>query len=159
MAPLIPQTARKSETETAADRARNGQASFARSMASLPKSAPASQPARRAFLSGIGGTSDAPTVAPVATVKKSSVLDALPPAIVSTVKAYDPGIQKFVATIYERHAATGEYVSFTASDAGAVMGLPTDKARKAVDALAANGVIRAHYSMGALVGYVPAVAA
>ncbi len=162
MANLIEQTSRKSdwaiEEEKRVARAKAGHASFAKSFTDMAGNEVITGPRAVAFISGIGGSSNAPTVAAQKQARKADVLDALPVNARKAAEPFDDGVKAFVATVYSRHKADGKAVTFTATDAGKVMGKDADKARKAVDALASAGIIRPAYnSLGGLAGYVPAM--
>lgn len=162
MVNLIQKTTRKSdwqiEEEARVARARAGHASFAQSMASQPDSAPAAQPARKAFLSGLGGTTDAPTAQTIALSQKADKLEALPVNAKRACERFDDDTKAFVNLVYSRHKETGEAVSFTASEAGAIMKRDAENARRCVEALVSTGILKASYSaMGSLKGYVPAI--
>lgn len=160
MANLIEQTSRKSDwaiqEEERVRKARAGHASFTRSFADLAETEVITGPRAVAFISGIGGSSNAPTVERQRTATKADVLSALPVNAKRAAERFDDGTQAFLANVYARHKADGKAVTFTATDAGKVMGKDAEAARKAVEALASAGLIRPSYnSMGGLAGYVP----
>lgn len=160
MAHLIEQTSRKSdwqiEEEKRIARAKAGHASFAKSFADLAGNEVITGPRAVAFISGLGGASNAPTVERQRTATKADVLSALPANAKAAAKRYDEGTQKFIAVVYDRHAQTGEHLAFTASEAGAVMGKNAEAARKSVEALVSAGLLAPAYSsMGTLRGYLP----
>ncbi|MDX0601807.1 hypothetical protein GOD78_10970 [Sinorhizobium medicae] len=163
MSELIPQTRRKTAAASAAEervmRARAGHSNFTRSFADMAGNVVETGPrAAAAFVSGLGGMSNAPTVAAQKQAKKADVLDALPANAKALAKRYDDGTQKFVSLVYDRFAQTGEHLSFTASDAGVIMGKPTEAARKSVEALVTAGLLAPSYSsMGTLRGYLPGI--
>ena len=163
MAHLIEQTSRKSdwqiEEEKRVMRAKAGHASFTRSFADMAGNVVETGPrAAAGFVSGLGGASNAPTVERQRTATKADVLSALPVNAKRAAERFDDGTQAFVATVYARHKADGKALTFTATDAGKVMGKDAEAARKSVEALASAGIIRPAYSgMGTLAGYVPAI--
>lgn len=161
MSSLIPSIAKKSATDPQTERvmrARAGHASFTRSFADMAGNEVITGPRAVAFISGIGGSTNAPNVTAQKQARKADLLDALPVNARKAAERYDDGTKAFVATVYARHKEDGKAVTFTATDAGKIMGKDADKARKAVDALASAGIIRPAYnSMGGLAGYVPAI--
>lgn len=163
MANLIEKTSRKSdwavEEEKRVMRAKAGHASFAKSFADMAGNVVETGPrAAAAFVSGMGGSTNAPTVESQRTAQKADVLDALPVNAKALAKRFDDGSQKFIAVVYDRHAQTGEHLAFTATDAGIVMGKTTEAARKSVEALVTAGLLAPAYSsMGTLIGYLPGI--
>lgn len=160
MANLLPSNSRKSADPHAERvmRARAGMASFSRSMSEQSTVKADTAPARTAFLSGIGGTTDAPTAKSIALAQKADKLDALPENAKRACQRFDDDTKAFVNLVYQRHAETNEPVSFTYSEAGAVMRRDADNARRCVEALVSTGVLKASYGgMGTLKGYVPAL--
>lgn len=163
MANLIPQTTRKTAAASAAEervlKARAGHASFARSFADMAGNEVITGPrAAAAFVSGMGGSSNAPTVERQRAAQKADSLSALPANSKALAKRFDDGSQKFIAVVYDRHAQTGEHLAFTATDAAAIMGKTTEAARKAVEALVTAGLLAPAYSsLGTVKGYVPGV--
>lgn len=158
MADLIPTTSKKTAADPLTERvmkARAGHAAFGKTMAAQ-SAVKAEAPAPRSFVSGMGGASNAPAVERQRTAQKASVLDALPVNAKALAKRYDDGVQAFVAKVYDRFAQTGEHLSFTASDAAAIMKKPTEDARRSVEALVSAGLLApAWSSMGTLKGYLP----
>jgi hypothetical protein len=162
MAPLIQKTTTKTEARSAAEekvlRARAGQASFARSFASMADNRVDSTPAPKAFVSGYGGASNLPEVKAARTAKKADLLDALPTNAKAACARFGDDIKKFINTVYARHAETKDAIDFTDLEAGAIMGLDADKARACIAALVTKGVIQPVYSdLGPLSGYVPGI--
>lgn len=160
MANLLPQTSKKSpdpQTERVM-RARAGMASFSRAIADQGNVQSDAQPARKAFLSGLGGVTDAPTAKSIALAQKADILDALPANARKASENFDQDTQRFVNMVYQVHKDTGEHVAFTAAQAGTIMKRDAEQARRCVEALVSKGILKPSYSpMGSLKGYVPAI--
>ena len=113
-----------------------------------------------AFLSGLGGLSNLPTV-PEARAKTDPETDLHPR--VRALKGrhgYDSlsaETRTLLSAIVKRHEETnGGDVEILVSDAAAVTGLPIERAARAVDALIVNGFIAPRRStLGPCKGYVP----
>jgi len=162
MANLIEQTSRKSDwaiqEEERVRKARAGHASFTRSFADLAGNEVITGPRAAAFISSLGGASNLPEVAAPKQARKADVLDALPANARKAAEPYDDGVKAFVATVYARHKATGQHLSFTATEAGTIMDKEPEAARRSVEALVSRGILAPAYnSMGGLAGYVPAI--
>ena len=162
MANLIEQTSRKSDwaikEEERVRKARAGHASFTRSFADLAGNEVITGPKAVAFISSLGGASNMPEVGVQKQARKADTLDALPANARKAAEPYDEGVKAFVATVYARHKATGQHLSFTATEAGTIMGKAPEAARRAVEALVSRGILAPAYnSMGGLAGYVPAI--
>jgi hypothetical protein len=159
MSSLIPSTTRKSadpHTEKVL-RARAGMASFSRSFADMAGHTVETGPKAAAFVSALGGASNMPEVERQRSAKKADVLDALPVNARKAAEPFDYGTKAFVAALYARHAQTQDAISFTASEAGVIMGKTTEQARKSVEALASAGIIKPSYRLGVLAGYAPGI--
>lgn len=162
MANLIEQTSRKSDwaiqEEERVRKARAGHASFTRSFADLAGNEVITGPRAVAFISGMGGSTNAPEVERQKQARKADALDALPANARKAAEPYDDGVKTFVATVYARHKATGQHLSFTATEAGTIMSKEPEAARRSVEALVSRGILAPTYnSMGGLAGYVPAI--
>lgn len=162
MPPLTPQKSTKSPADLRIEErrrnSREGFASFDRSMSAQAAVEKPAAPQPTAFLSGLGGSSNAPTVTATRQARKADLLDALPPKAKLVCERFDTGVQVFLNTLYSRHAATGKPIDFTNDEAGALMGLDGGKARLSVEALVSKGIIKPAYStLGILLGYVPGI--
>ena len=163
MAHLIEQTSRKSDwaiqEEERVRKARAGHASFTRSFVDMAGNVVETGPrAAAGFISSLGGASNLPEVKAEKQARKADALGALPANARKAAEPYDDGVKAFVATVYARHKATGQHLSFTATEAGKIMDKEPEAARRSVEALVSRGILAPAYnSMGGLAGYVPAI--
>ncbi|PZO78278.1 MAG: hypothetical protein DI629_12425 [Mesorhizobium amorphae] len=162
MASLLPTKTAKADAPLTAhaariENARKGMAAGDNLWRSNGAVAPAPSPANPTqHLSG-PGASTITGFKPQSNSRKADVLAALPAEVRRRAEGYSDGVKAFLALIHQRHAATKEAVSFTSADAAVVLDLPPERAAKAVEALAREGLIRPQYSrLGPLLGYVPA---
>lgn len=158
MASLLQTNTKKAAVDPLTEKvmkARAGHAAFDKTMAAQA-AVKSEAPAPRAFLSGLGGTSNAPKLQTVTQARKADALSSLPPAARAKAERFDADTQGFVNLVYQRHQETKEAVAFTFAEAGSVMKCDQESARRRVEALTSNGLLRPAYSsLGTLTGYTP----